>query len=497
MATRQDVGDGENDGSNGNEKGDESVHEQAPCRQRVPRPIGRNLTPGCTRCQYTFGKWCSGAILHSGFMNSVGERLRQARLARGLTQEQLARGVATKGFISQVECNRATPSLAKLRLIAQRLGMPLGHFTGDPSPMELTYLRKSAELAIKAREPVHALALVDEAGPLARTANERADLERLRGMALDALGRLPEALVALQTAAADAPLDDPELNGAIYTEIATVLNEQEQFNFGVEAGRRAMYWLERAKHADPALRARVLTNLGRSCWGLGQLESAHQFSLQALEAATDAESLFRIANAHMSLGVTARAKGLFDEAIEHCNRALEIHARIGQERSANRILNNIGDVHYAAGRRTDAWEAQSRCLARAREQGDDFEIGVAAGALARYALDAGNHPEALQLARESQRAAERAQDHLHQALAAAVEGAAAERLGHPVVADRRFRTATRMLLDREAGGKLSEVCAMYAEVLRHRGEQDRAFALMRMAAERDFSRLSTLLKAAR
>src|SRR6266851_8475866 len=95
-------------------------------------------------------------------MNSVGERLRQARLARGLTQEQLASGLATKGFISQVERNRAVPSLAKLRLMAERLGLPLGHFTGDRSPLELTYLRKSAELAVKAQEPERALKLVDE-----------------------------------------------------------------------------------------------------------------------------------------------------------------------------------------------------------------------------------------------------------------------------------------------------------------------------------------------
>ena len=74
-------------------------------------------------------------------MNSVGDRLREARLSRGLTQTELAQGVATKGFISQVERNRATPSLHKLRVMAERLGLPVSHFTGETSPQELTYLR--------------------------------------------------------------------------------------------------------------------------------------------------------------------------------------------------------------------------------------------------------------------------------------------------------------------------------------------------------------------
>ena len=428
-------------------------------------------------------------------MNSVGERLRQARLARGLTQEQLAQGLATKGFISQVERNRATPSLAKLRLLAERLDLGLSQLTDERPPLELTYLRKSAELAVKANEAERALKLIEEAQPLATTANDRADLMRIRGQALDDLGRLADALAAHQQAAAAAPPDDPELNAAIYAEIGKVLAAQERFNHAVEADLRALHWLGRSKRGDPALRARAFTNLGRALWSLGQVNEAHKYLTEALDAATDAESLFRIANAHMALGITSRAKGKLDEAIEHCNRALELHARVGQERTANRVLNNLGDVYYTMGRKADAHSAQLRCLARARVLKDDFEIGVAGGELARYVLEAGDARQAQALARESQAAAHRSGDHLHEAYAAAVEARAAEQLGHRIVADRKFRAALSVLLKRQAGGKLAEVCAMYADVLRARGEGDRAFALMRIAAERDFSKLPAMINA--
>ena len=427
-------------------------------------------------------------------MNSVGDRLREARLARGLTQEQLARGLATKGFISQIERNRTMPSLPKLRVMAERLGLPLGHFTGDKSPHEMAYLRKSAELAVKAQEPERALNLVDEGLSLPTTANERAELHRIQGLALDALGRLPDALASLQMAAATAPPDDPELSGAIYADIGYVLQQQEQFNAATEANLRALGWLDRGKHTDPALRARVLTNLGRSSYSLGQLESADEYLQRALDAAMDAESLFRIANAHMALGVSARAVGDLARAVEHCNRALELHSRIGEHRAANRVLNNLGDVHYAAGRKRQAADLQRRCLSRAREIHDDFEVGVAAGALARYALDNNNLDDAIAHAREAQQASERSGDHLHQALAAATEGEAAERRGRPTVANRQFALAFRLLSERSAAGKLAEVCAMYADVLRSRGDDDRAFSFMRMAAERDFRKLAALLR---
>jgi tetratricopeptide (TPR) repeat protein len=313
-------------------------------------------------------------------------------------------------------------------------------------------------------------------------------------VALSELRQNQQALSTLQDAAATAPVDDPDLNASIYAEIGTVLQIEERFSAAIEASRRALDWLDRSRHPDPELRARVLTNVGSSSFRLGQHSQAMAFFVRALEAATDAESLLRIANAHMALGVAARAVGELDRALDHCNRALELHSRIRHQRTANRILNNIGDVHYAAGRKREATKLQRQCLEQARKLKDDFEIGVAAGELARYALEEGKANEAMVLARESQQAAARSGDHIHQAVASAVEGAAADRLGRQRVANRRFTAALQMLAERGAANELAAVCMIYADILRRRGEDDRAFSLMRMAAERDFSKLPALLR---
>lgn len=430
-------------------------------------------------------------------MNSIGQRLREARLARGLTQEQLARGLATKGFISQVERDHAVPSLPKLRVMAERLGLPLDYFTGDRSALETTYLRKSAELAVKADEAERALAIVDEALSLVTTANERADLLRIRGTALDAQGKLSDAILAHQTAAAIAPPDDPELLAAIYVEIGTVFQEQEQFSASVEAHLRALNGLDRCRHADPALRSRVLHNLGRSSYYLGQVKTADRYLREALAAAVDAESLRRAANAHMTLSISARALGDLDRALDHCQRALALHNRLGMAQEANRNLNNLGDVLYAQGKKVEALATQRRCLETARQLHDDVEIAIAAGELARLVLETGDAPQARALAIEAKEAAGRCHDYLRAAYAEAVEAQTAEALGHPRTATRKFQAAIAMLLERQAAAKLAEVCTMFAEVLKGRGQTEVAFALMRIAAERDFSKLPPLLKAAR
>ncbi len=62
----------------------------------------------------------------------IGEKLRQLRQMRGLTQEEMAdRCELTKGFISQVERDLASPSIATLTDMLECLGVSLSDFFSD------------------------------------------------------------------------------------------------------------------------------------------------------------------------------------------------------------------------------------------------------------------------------------------------------------------------------------------------------------------------------
>ena len=62
----------------------------------------------------------------------IGEKLKQLRQQRGLTQEELAdRCELSKGFISQVERDLASPSIATLMDMLECLGVSVSQFFSD------------------------------------------------------------------------------------------------------------------------------------------------------------------------------------------------------------------------------------------------------------------------------------------------------------------------------------------------------------------------------
>lgn len=58
----------------------------------------------------------------------LGEKLKQARLALGLSQRQLCGDTITRNMLSLIENGAASPSMETLRFLSQQLGKPMSYF---------------------------------------------------------------------------------------------------------------------------------------------------------------------------------------------------------------------------------------------------------------------------------------------------------------------------------------------------------------------------------
>lgn len=59
---------------------------------------------------------------------TMGEKIRSARLAKNLSQRQLAGNVITRNMLSQIENGSAVPSMRTLEYLASVLELPAGYF---------------------------------------------------------------------------------------------------------------------------------------------------------------------------------------------------------------------------------------------------------------------------------------------------------------------------------------------------------------------------------
>ena len=56
---------------------------------------------------------------------TLGQKIKKIRVDKKLTQASLCNGKITRNMLSEIECDKASPSLATLKYIAQRLDVSI------------------------------------------------------------------------------------------------------------------------------------------------------------------------------------------------------------------------------------------------------------------------------------------------------------------------------------------------------------------------------------
>jgi transcriptional regulator with XRE-family HTH domain/predicted negative regulator of RcsB-dependent stress response len=142
---------------------------------------------------------------------SVGERVRNLRLSKHLSQAQLAGTELSDSYISLIESGKRTPTPAVVRLLAGRLGCLPEYLSEGIEPEERLHLQvraRHAELALLDGEAQQALTWFEEI--LDAVDNDPELMKRARwgrARALEILGRGEEAIKALEELREEATRD--------------------------------------------------------------------------------------------------------------------------------------------------------------------------------------------------------------------------------------------------------------------------------------------------
>jgi transcriptional regulator with XRE-family HTH domain len=301
----------------------------------------------------------------------LGAKIRQLRKERGLSQEEVGRGVLTRSMISAIERGKARPSLKALEVIAQGLNKPVDYFLED-EVTDQTYKRVRANLLtgralIAQGQADRARELLLEVLPAAEALGYRATEIRLAlGMAELALGHAAAGRKEFEACLS------PE-EGVLEEEISEAHMRLGQSYLATSQPQEALTHLEKA-------------------WG----------HLRGVDL--ELECLMGLAEAHLSLGNPSAAVARLDAASSLATPQGLLQRAAGSAGQARRFLE---DGAYEAASRDAAFAANLQDLAHLWRSANEVRLQ-----LARAMAQAGAEQDALRLLRLAFRRAQAEGDHV-------------------------------------------------------------------------------------
>lgn len=301
---------------------------------------------------------------------SVGARVRELRIARNMTQADLAAGDFTKGFISLLETGRTRVSLRAAEILAQRLGVSSADLIagGDgKADLELALLR--AEQQLSAGRVVEAIEVLERLATKA-TGSLRARALRARGRALVEAARPREGLVLLEEAGrAFESLGQRELViRTIYDRALAYAHLNEPGN-ALALAMECDAAMNAGGFVDRTLELQVRSLLATTFAHSGDLESADLQAQRALRLAEDVVDPEALGSLYSTLSFARQRQNDLSGAMAYARKGLAVYEELGRDRAVGQMWHNVATIYmdrHQYDKAADAIERSDRIAKRAK-----------------------------------------------------------------------------------------------------------------------------------
>lgn len=306
-------------------------------------------------------------------MPSIGEKIRQARRAQGLTQAELAEGLFDRSYLSLIENDKLCPPIETLRLLANRLNKPLSYFVASEQQVASQRFVRAVLSAMDEHSGPRAIEVLEEAVRVADLTEDFLLALTVRTRLISLLledNRLDEAFRLLSETKglvlSGEPVD-PELVADLIILEGNALFRLGRFSEAVDAYRAA---LSRVRGKEDIRTARISFNLGSALYREGNFVEALHYYKKGLTIARKVGGAARehLAGFHHGMGICLRAMGQYHDAYVHTKEAYDLYQQAASPRRYE-AKHNLGVLALEVGHTEEAEALLDECLAYYQEAG--------------------------------------------------------------------------------------------------------------------------------
>jgi tetratricopeptide (TPR) repeat protein len=422
----------------------------------------------------------------------LGERLRQLRIAAGLTQSGLAGDRFSKEYISQIERGKTRPTQETIDWLSLQLGVDAGYLASGVSTDE----RAKAEALLARADALTGEHAFEEAIEEYRralpavhaTASPELHLRVLAGeaMALAHHGEPRNALELLTHARTIVEGDEfTDLDrGDILYRLGVCRWLLSSVSTAVALFNEALVLAERSELPSDELRLNIFSWRSRCYRRQRDYEAAREDVERALELAEALHNPRALGEAYFQASVLAERDGHWVLARTYAEKAKSQYEQLADRGNVGRLLNNLGGLEFLLGKPEQAIEHLKSSFAVALEVGREHDAATAVSSLAQIHLRTGDPIKAEEQARHALRIVNEREDMLDEI------GNARLVLGRALLEQNRLDEADTALAEAEdAFTKLSSASHRAAawiaqgDLATRRGDERHAAVLYRRAAE--------------
>jgi tetratricopeptide (TPR) repeat protein len=260
---------------------------------------------------------------------SVGARLKRLRLARNLSQRELAAPGVSYAYISRIEAGTRQPSVKALRRLAEKLGVTTDYleFGREIDERDARELRLTeAELALRLGDASTAVRSLQELYHEAIRAADRSSAARAQialALASDERGEHADAVTRFHEAfELDRP--SPLVRHDVFATLGRAYSALGQTDRAIELYRDCLEEVALLAPDNGTLRTRYRIYLSYALSDAGDLQRAEAVLREALEEnPADDDPHMRI-RLHWSLARLAEMEGRSSAALRHARRAIAL-----------------------------------------------------------------------------------------------------------------------------------------------------------------------------